>query len=451
MYLAQTNFREPGLTVRLPPVRCVLAWIVLAAGIALTLPAQAQPAGGETYGPVRRADTLWELALRFRGEANVSAQQAMIAILRANPEAFREGNINALRTGVILRVPTPADMAAITQNEAVAEFSRHEEAWRNRRRTGSASPGPSPRPVAQPSPPPSEPAAAAGDDELEEELREARATVTELRERLVERDEAIEELLVQLATARRELRRAKSGEPEPSAESAGSVDEEAGSGPASGAGWLPVSPLILGSSLIVLLVLIVVVTLLRQRGGGEEPFPEEPDETDDEEGDPAARGGDGEEFETYDPELDERDPGEAGQEPGPRRAGAGATGVGAAVAYGFASDDDDEPRALDDDEARVLDESDDLPIGIDLEGDEDWGPVPEDDPAGPPETPDPEGRSEFGRHVEVGELDDLELDTNPAHESISEPLEGPAEEGATPGGTPGGSREGPRRPRRRRR
>jgi pilus assembly protein FimV len=120
-------------------MRSVL-WLAVAASIALAAPVAAQQGADSTYGPVRRADTLWDLALRFRGDSGVNAQQAMIAILRANPDAFVDGNINALRTGVTLRVPTAAEMAAVTRGDAAAEFARHEQAWRNRRRTGSAAP-----------------------------------------------------------------------------------------------------------------------------------------------------------------------------------------------------------------------------------------------------------------------------------------------------------------------
>ena len=110
----------------------------------------------------------------------MNVQQAMIAILRANPEAFREGNINALRREISLRVPTAAEMAAITPAEAAAEFARHEEAWRNRQRTGTAAPGPAapgPAPAA-PGARPSAPPTAAGSEEEDpaDELVEARVT-----------------------------------------------------------------------------------------------------------------------------------------------------------------------------------------------------------------------------------------------------------------------------------
>lgn len=446
--------RKPRSARWRPAARRLIAGTAIVAGLALAPPADAQQAAGSTYGPVQRADTLWELALRFRGDAPVNAQQVMIAILRANPDAFVEGNINAIRTGVTLRVPTAADMAAISPGEASAEFARHEEAWRNRRQTGSAAPAPGPGTPPRPAAPPAATPAEGGED-IAEELRKARATVVEMRERLDERDEAIEELLVQLAAARRELRAVQAAAPAPppgdSAEPEGDV---AGPGAASRASWLPVSPLILGSSLIVLLVLIVVVTLLRQRGGAEEAFPEESFEEGEERAHDEAE--DPERFEDVEvrnpyhredgregfpagggepPDAERRNPEERAR-PGAAAAAAAAAATavvagGAAAGVGSAPDDEaGEPRE---------DDSDDLPIGMDLEGEEDWDLGPEE-PTGVGSVPVEEAgrRYGFSRHIEVGELDELELDADPATDSFPDLSPDPEEEddpetGAGPG------------------
>lgn len=425
-------FRLPS-SAWLPTAGRLIPCVVLAAGIVLATAADAQQAPDATYGPVRRADTLWELALRFRGDARVNAQQAMIAILRANPDAFVDGNINALRTGVTLRVPSAADMEAITPGDAAAEFSRHEEAWRNRRQTGSAAPGP--RAPSRPASPPAAAAPAEGED-VAEELREARATVAEMRERLAERDEAIEELLVQLAAARRELRAAQAVAPVPSDESAGRDEGAAEADPASRSSWLPVSPLILGSSLIVLLVLIVVVTLLRQRSDAEDEQSEEPfedgeegsyDEEDDPEPyddedvrDPYGRADDAEDLRRGGEALPGAERAERGPSPlRPAAAVAATAGAGGTLtARELASDDEaGEPRSAD------------LPIGMDLEGDEDWDRAPED----PSEVrtgsgEDPGSGSGFRRHIEVGELDDLDFDVDPESGAYPDLPGGPGEE-----------------------
>ena len=403
-----TAFGERRLVVRrFHAVRALLAALLLVAGCGLAPLAAAQQQSGSTYGPVRPADTLWELALRFRGDANVTAQQAMIAILRVNREAFREGNINALRTGVTLRVPTPADMAAITQGEAVAEFNRHEQAWRNRRRTGTAAPAPGPAGTARTAERAPAPAPAEEETSPEDELR---AEVAELRNRLAERDEAIEELLVQLAAVRRELRQVQAGSVAPPGGSAERDEEGPAEDAASRATWLPVSPLVLGSSLIVLLVLIVVVTLIRQRGEREDPYPDDLQADDEEE--PYELEPDEEAEEALGAEqYEDRGDGEPDAEPSRVRATAALAPVAAAAI---------DPGA---DREESDDESTDLPIGMDLEGeDEEWVDDAQDrEPFGNlGESTGRDGEAEIERHVEVGELDDLELDVEGPRGSFTE-------------------------------
>ena len=63
-----------------------------------------QPAGNRTYR-VKPGDTLFRVATRLQ-QAGVSNDQMMVALFRANPGAFVDGNINNLRSGAILRAPS---------------------------------------------------------------------------------------------------------------------------------------------------------------------------------------------------------------------------------------------------------------------------------------------------------------------------------------------------------
>lgn len=72
-------------------------------------------------------DTLSGIALRIRPDDSVSIQQTMLAIQELNPDAFTGGNINRLRSGEVLRVPSITDIQAIGQREAVAEVSRQNQ------------------------------------------------------------------------------------------------------------------------------------------------------------------------------------------------------------------------------------------------------------------------------------------------------------------------------------
>lgn len=66
---------------------------------------------------VASGETLWSIANRARPDG-VSTQQMMVAILRANPEAFINGNMNLMRAGALLRMPQGSDLVALSQTEA---------------------------------------------------------------------------------------------------------------------------------------------------------------------------------------------------------------------------------------------------------------------------------------------------------------------------------------------
>ena len=96
-------------------------------------------AGGEAYGPTRRGDTPWTIASKvYRGET-VTRDQAILALLRANPEAFGAPcNANSpLQAGAILEVPPLADALALSADAAQREVQRQEEEWTKHRRTGA--------------------------------------------------------------------------------------------------------------------------------------------------------------------------------------------------------------------------------------------------------------------------------------------------------------------------
>jgi pilus assembly protein FimV len=84
---------------------------------------------GDTYGPVRSNETLWRISERLSADSGVSLNQMMLALFRANPEAFA-GNINRLRRGAILRVPRGGELTGISSREALAEVRRQNEEWR---------------------------------------------------------------------------------------------------------------------------------------------------------------------------------------------------------------------------------------------------------------------------------------------------------------------------------
>ncbi|OOG42079.1 FimV/HubP family polar landmark protein [Rhodanobacter sp. C05] len=86
-------------------------------------------AGNGQYGPVERGQTLSSIA-RSTAPSGIDVQQMMLALKQANPDAFYRDNINALKTGAVLRVPTSAEAQAMTIAAAVAEVRRQNSDWR---------------------------------------------------------------------------------------------------------------------------------------------------------------------------------------------------------------------------------------------------------------------------------------------------------------------------------
>ena len=88
---------------------------------------------GDIYGPTTSSDTLWGIASKVRPARAVSVQRAMVALYEENPQAFMGGNINRLKRGAKLRIPTEGDFDQITQREALRLITEHELAWREGR------------------------------------------------------------------------------------------------------------------------------------------------------------------------------------------------------------------------------------------------------------------------------------------------------------------------------
>jgi len=77
---------------------------------------------------VQRGETLWTIALQVRPDSRLSMNQTMLAIFEANPEAFG-GNINILRAGAGLRIPSADEIFRISRGEALAEAQRQHAEW----------------------------------------------------------------------------------------------------------------------------------------------------------------------------------------------------------------------------------------------------------------------------------------------------------------------------------
>ena len=85
-----------------------------------------------TYGPVKNNETLYEIAdaMRPRG---ITVDQMMLALVRNNPEAFYNGNVNRLKAGFMLRIEDPSELSAYSVADAKAEINRQHTEWQARK------------------------------------------------------------------------------------------------------------------------------------------------------------------------------------------------------------------------------------------------------------------------------------------------------------------------------
>lgn len=100
-------------------------------------PAPASSGGGQVR--VQAGDTAGGLAAAHK-PADVSLDQMLVAMLRQNPNAFISGNVNRMKAGVVLDLPTAAEAGAIAPGEArqtITAQSRDFNEFR-RRLAGSA-------------------------------------------------------------------------------------------------------------------------------------------------------------------------------------------------------------------------------------------------------------------------------------------------------------------------
>jgi FimV-like protein len=114
-------------------------WQWLALLLALYGTSVAAPAvASDRYGPIQSGDTLWQLSSRLYPGDDLTRDQAMLALLAANPEAFSPvcNLYGTLKTGALLKVPSPEQAARLDPAAAAALVQRQRRAWAEHRRSG---------------------------------------------------------------------------------------------------------------------------------------------------------------------------------------------------------------------------------------------------------------------------------------------------------------------------
>ena len=110
--------------------------------------ASGTPLPGDRY-MIKRDETLWGIALKSKPEGT-SVHQTMLDIQRLNPNAFIDGNINRIKAGYIIYLPSSSDISSSDLASAEEEVRQQNQDWRDGVASTRRSTGPSLRISADP-------------------------------------------------------------------------------------------------------------------------------------------------------------------------------------------------------------------------------------------------------------------------------------------------------------
>ncbi len=86
------------------------------------------PCMAKVYGPTKSSDHLWSIAVKVKPHS-ATEQQTMVAILRQNPRAFLSDNVNGLKTGYYLRIPSRTAIKKISPQHAINIVHKQNKSW----------------------------------------------------------------------------------------------------------------------------------------------------------------------------------------------------------------------------------------------------------------------------------------------------------------------------------
>jgi len=84
----------------------------------------------DRYGPIVRGDTLSTVAERLRIDYRYTRNQIMLALFEKNSSSFDQNNINLLKAGSRLKVPTAAEVEKHNKAEASQFLAKQEKDWK---------------------------------------------------------------------------------------------------------------------------------------------------------------------------------------------------------------------------------------------------------------------------------------------------------------------------------
>ncbi len=105
--------------------------IYASSALAFLLASQCAVAKSENaYGPVASGQTLWDIAAEVRPDSSVSVVQLVYSLYDLNPNAFQSSNMNLLKKGVYLKMPTKDKVLKMSNRQAASVFKEHTLALR---------------------------------------------------------------------------------------------------------------------------------------------------------------------------------------------------------------------------------------------------------------------------------------------------------------------------------
>jgi len=134
MAVAVRSTAVPLVTLAAPATAAANTLATAATADAATASADAETAAARTtrattHVKIGAKATLRGVAWRVGARSDSDLKKTMLAIFRANPNAF-EGNINRLRLGAVLTIPSAPDIATISNEDASREIHAQMTAWR---------------------------------------------------------------------------------------------------------------------------------------------------------------------------------------------------------------------------------------------------------------------------------------------------------------------------------
>jgi pilus assembly protein FimV len=93
---------------------------------------------GVVYGPVVPTDTLWQISRGYRPDNTISIRQVMLAIYELNPDAFSQKNLNLLKSGAMLKMPSNRYIARVDPQQSQQKSERDSLNWQSSKESPKA-------------------------------------------------------------------------------------------------------------------------------------------------------------------------------------------------------------------------------------------------------------------------------------------------------------------------